>query len=244
MHIPDRDDYDRLDEWVTEVADGMEVSEQIIWEIVEELKSGASAITKDKTTLLRRLLEHHTVYMNAQISEQGQPDLNCKIQLFGGETPVYEYQYPSHNVIDLNSSQKEELSEIIAEENMTKQSEGERYLAAFLPENDLDEEVRIINRILQEVHNVSIDEIGKAIEVRGKKRYSWTDEQELKENIQQISADGPHRNQDSQEQRSTTEVTKPTKEEKEYDEWIFCQECGERITSPDENPRFCSDCRE
>lgn len=243
MSVPDRDEYDSLNEWVTGVADATGVAEKTIWDIVEEIRPGASAVTKNKATLLRRLLEHHIVYMETLINEHGQPDLDCKIQLYVDDTPIYEFQYPGHNVVDLHDHKKAKLSEIIAEEGLTKQAEGERYLAALLPEGGLEEEVRIIIRILEEVHDISVDDVERAIEIRGQKQYSWTDEQELKENIQQISTGEFQLDQSSQKGPSTTEAISSGREKKDYDEWIFCQTCGEKIATPDENPRYCSDCR-
>lgn len=246
MTIPNRGDFDAIDEWVTQVAEQADISQDIVWAIVEEFKPGAKAATEsDKSSLLRRLLNHHEHYMNAHIEACGRPDADCKIQLFVKDEAIYEFQYPTHNAIKLDKEQKEVLHDIIADEDMGIQAEGEHFIAAFLRQGGVDENLRTISRVLREVYESSIVDIEQAIEIRDADEFTWTDTEELQENIEHITRTGIQcEERGPSGTGSRSKRTDVQQQVREYDSWIFCQKCGDRIESPNENPRFCSECRD
>jgi hypothetical protein len=242
MSVPDRSEYDGLEEWVEGVVDATGVSEDIVWAIIYGVKPGASAVTtSDNGKLLRRLLRYHSEYMQAHLEEHGRPDADCKVQIFFDDKVVYEFLLPSHNVVDLNEGQKQQAKEIFADEGMDIQSEGDCYLTGFLPEGEVDDEVRVIARVLDRVYESDFGDIDRAVEIRGQQRFSWTDERDAEENIADVSTGSSRVREDAADGTSNGS---PTGQNRNYDSWIFCQNCGERVNDPEENPRFCSNCRE
>lgn len=245
MTVPNRSDFDAIDEWVTQVAEQVDVPQNIIWQIVEELKPGAKAVSEGgKSSLLRRLLDHHEQYMKAHVEAHGRPDADCKIQIFVDGECIYEFQYPTHNPIKLDEDQKEILRDIIADEGIEIQAEGNHFIAGFLPDSGIDENLRVMSRVIGEVYYSSIADIEKAIEIRGADEFVWTDTEELQKNTERITKTGiQSENRELTRKSSRRERTEVPEQAKEYDSWIFCQNCGNRIENPNENPRFCSGCR-
>lgn len=220
MTIPSRDQFDTLEEWVDAVSESLDVPAEHIWDIVEELKPGAKvAATGDPAERLKRLFRHHSKYMQNQLEDVGRPDPDCWIDVYLDGENKYQFLWPGHNATSLDSEMKERMLSIVDDEGMEIQSEGENYVAAFLSKSDPEEDVRIAGRILEEVYDADFSDIEKAVEVRGEDRFSWSDE---------LSANGSENS---------------SREDEEYDSWVFCQSCGERISDPETNPRFCEKCR-
>lgn len=241
MPVPDRGEYDGLEEWVEGVANATGVSENTVWAIVDGVKPGASAAaTSDNGRLLRQLLRYHGEYMQAHLEEHGRPDADCKVQILLNHKVVYEFLSPSHNVVGLNEEQKQRTKEIFAQEGMDIQAEGERYVSGFLPEGEVDDEVRVIGRVLDRVYESEIGEIDRAVEIRGQQKFSWTDERDTEDNLRALSTDSSRTGEETAGDNSDASSTG---QNRQYDSWIFCQNCGERVNDPEENPRFCSDCR-
>lgn len=243
MPMPNRSDYSDLNNWVAAVASETGISEDLIWGIVDEIKPGASAASlSDKSTKLRQLLKHHCQYMEKYIEELDRVDAGCYIDLYINGEITYQYLYPNHNLTGLDTQQKNRAHEIIEEERMEIADENEKHLTAFLQEGGLDEDLRLINRFLDGVYASQIDDIERAVEVRGQERFSWTDEQ-VTDNLEKDSIQIPQEQQASEEPNYESKSTSKSTENQGYDTWVFCQECGDRIDDPNENARFCSTCR-
>jgi len=265
MSLPKRSEFEGLGGWVSAVADETDLPEETVWEIVEEFRPGASAVAADDAgEMFRRLLEEHTMYMRAYVDEYGHPDRNCKIQIFVEDSCVYEFRWPSHNIIDLEASQKEEVSQMLEDEEFTLQSEGDHYLTGFLEEGGVDNELRLITRVLQRLYGVPPGEADTVIEQRHTDQLSWTDDERIEANIEDLQdgtlpermkhddagfATAPNSRSDGSENRTDhsgaghSETVDSEQQSNEYDDWVFCQICGEQIDDPSENPRFCVDCR-
>lgn len=182
MEVPPRDDYETLEEWVEAVAESVDVSTELLWEVIDELKPGAKAAKGgDKAELLRQLFEYHANYMQRSIENVGQPDIDCWLDIYLDGKSKYQFLWPSHNAAMLDDGMKEQMNTIVEEEQMQIQSEDDHFITAFNTESSIDEELRIAGHILNEVYNAGFDEIERAIEVRGDEQISWTDQGKLQD---------------------------------------------------------------
>lgn len=187
--LPNYDDFDNAIDWVEAISDSTRIEENILWEIIEQLKPGLQKFSlslkdSEKASKLKSLFEIHMKRLWEGEGGKIKDVYWIKIYFpFEGKIgDFYEFNWGEHNLLNLTKEMEKLSQKIIKEEGLEiageMDTDNNRKAIGVYSEGvmDVEEMLRITYRILNEVYEINIEEIEQAIEVSdsGKELY-WSD---------------------------------------------------------------------
>lgn len=174
--IPDRAEFTSTANWLERVADETGSEFDVLEAVVSELKPGLVSLLPDsrKRRRLQRLLKRHADHMTA-VEGDDEAWIDLYFERDGEVDRYYQYTMLNHNLARATEEEAEILKLIAKEEEMDV-TEGENYvMATQLDWEGVEEELRLLAKILDEVYGVAIEDIERAVERRGGESIAWTE---------------------------------------------------------------------
>lgn len=177
--VPSRENFTTLDEWVNATLENTDIQEETLWDIVEEFAPGARLMTGgEKEVKLLNLLGHHHEKLVAAGDDPGPaPFINLYFPFEGEVESKYQFQWGAYNAVDLNNEGETAFREIIEDEELDIMIEDESHITASDFEWTPEETLRVSSQILNQVYEVTIEEVERAVEVDGEtgEETAWTE---------------------------------------------------------------------
>ncbi|ELZ06802.1 hypothetical protein [Natrialba aegyptia] len=175
--IPRQTDYDSTTEWLETVADETDTDFEVLKAVGTQLRPELISLPEsDKRDQLQRLLKEHTEFM-AEVEGDADAWIDIYFERDGEIDNYYQYLMMSHNLTRVTDEEVEAMKEVNEEEDMDLdvQPEHDFVMGTQLDWEGVEEELRLVRKILNEVYGVGIDDIERAEEQRNGKIISWTE---------------------------------------------------------------------
>lgn len=175
--IPRQADFDSTVRWLETVADETDTNYEVLKAVATQLRPELISLPEsDKREQLTRLLKEHTEFMTEL---EGQADAWIDIYFDrGGEVSnYYQYSMMNHNLTRVTDEEIEAMRGVAEEEDMDLdvQPEQSYVMGTQLDWGGVEEELRLVRKILNEVYGVDIDDIERAEEYREGDTITWNE---------------------------------------------------------------------
>ena len=175
--IPRKADFRSTTEWLENVADETDTDFEVLESITTQLRPELISLPdSDKRYQLQELLKEHTEYMT-EVEGDAYAWVNFYFERDGKVDKYYQYSMMSHNLARVTEDELESMKEVAEEEDMDVENQIE-YNFVTSEQFDWDgveEELRLVVKVLREVYGIDIDELERVEEERESETISWTE---------------------------------------------------------------------
>jgi hypothetical protein len=175
--IPRQADFDSTTEWLETVAKDTDTDFEVLKAVTTQLRPELVSLPEsDKRDQLQSLLKEHTDYMT-EVEGDADAWIDIYFERDGEVDNYYQYSMMSHNITRVTEEEAEAMEEVAEEEEMdlTGQVEHNFVTGTQLDWEGVEEELRLVRKVLNEVYGVDIDDIERAEEERNGDIISWTE---------------------------------------------------------------------
>ena len=176
-NIPRRDDFEKTTEWLqavsTETDADFEVLEAVAIQLRPELLDLPDSGKREK---LQRLLKDHTDFMT-EAEGGANAWIDIHFERDGEVDCYYQYTMMNHNLTMVKEEEVEAMKAVADEEgiDLDIQPEQNYVMGTQLDWDGMEEELRLIRKVLNEVYDIDIEDIERAEEQREGDLISWTE---------------------------------------------------------------------
>lgn len=175
--IPRHADFDSTTDWLETVAEETDTDFEVLKAVATQLRPELMSLPEsDKREQLQRLLKEHTDYMT-EVEGDADAWIDIYFERDGEVDNYYQYSMMSHNITRVTEGEAEAMREVAEEEDMDLDGEIEQNYVTGTQLNwgGVEEELRLVRKVLNEVYGIDIGDIERAEEYRNGDIISWTD---------------------------------------------------------------------
>jgi len=175
--IPRKADLESTTEWLQTVADETDTDFKVLKSITTQLRPELISLPdSEKRYQLQQLLKEHTEFMT-EVEGDADAWIDFYFERDGEIDSYYQYSMMSHNLARVTERELESMKEVAEEEDMDVENQIEHnfVIAEQFDWNGVEEELRLVRKVLSEVYDVDIDELERVEEEREGETISWTD---------------------------------------------------------------------
>jgi len=175
--IPRQADFDSTTEWLETVADETDTDFEVLKAVATQLRPELVSLPEsDKREQLQRLLKEHTDFMS-EVEGDANAWIDIRFERDGEVSNYYQYTIMNHNITRVTDEEIEAMREVAEEEDMDLdiQPEDNFVMGTQLDWDGVEEELRLVRKVLNKVYGVDIDDIERAEEEREGDIISWTE---------------------------------------------------------------------
>lgn len=170
-------EFDTTSEWLEAVASETGTDVEVLQAVATQLRPDLMSLpSSEKRDQLQRLLKAHTDHMS---ESEGETDawIEFYFERDGEVDDYYQYTMMTHNLTRVTEEEVERIQEVAEEEDMDLDAQPELNfaMATQLDWEGVEEELRLVAKVLREVYDVEIADLERAEEVRGQDTISWTE---------------------------------------------------------------------
>jgi hypothetical protein len=174
--IPRRKEFDSTTEWLRSVAEETDTPYEVLTAVAVQLRPELISLPEsDKRDQLQRLLKSHTDFMT---EEEGNANAWIDLYFDRGDGVVdvfYQYSMMTHNLPKATEEVIEAMGELAEEEDIALTVDDHFVMGSQLDWDGVEEELRLVRKILTRIYDVDIDDIVQAEEQRDGELISWTE---------------------------------------------------------------------
>jgi len=175
--IPRKADFESTTEWLQNVADETDTDFKVLKSITTQLRPELVSLPdSEKRYQLQQLLKEHTEFMT-EVEGDADAWIDFYFERDGKIDSYYQYSMMSHNLARVTERELESMKEVAEEEDMDVENQIEYnfVIAEQFDWNGVEEELRLVIKVLREVYDVEIDELERVEEERESETISWTE---------------------------------------------------------------------
>lgn len=175
--VPDRGGFETTNDWLEAVAEetgaDLGVLESVVGKVRPELMSLPDS---EKMMQLQRLLDAHIEFMT-DVEGDAEAWVDVYFERDGEVDNYYQYLMMTHNLARVKEEEVERFREVAEDEDMELEDyEGENFTMAHQYDwEGVEDELRLVLRILDDVYGVGVEDIVRAEEQREGEVIPWTD---------------------------------------------------------------------
>jgi len=175
--IPRKADFETTTEWLETVADETDTDFEVLESVTTQLRPELISLpNSEKRDQLQQLLKEHTDYMT-EVEGDADAWINFYFERDGKVDKYYQYSMMSHNLARVTEGELESMKEVAEEEEMDVENQIEHNFvtAQQLDWDGVEEELRLVRKVLSEVYGVDINDLERVEEQREGETISWTE---------------------------------------------------------------------
>lgn len=175
--IPRQANFDSTTQWLKTVADETDTDFEVLKAVATQLRPELVSLPEsDKREQLTRLLKEHTEFMT-DVEGDANAWIDIHFERDGEVSNYYQYSMMNHNLVMPTEEEIEAMKEVAEEEHMDLDIQPENNFVAGvqLTWDGVEEELRLVRKVLTEVYGVDLDDIERAEEQREGDIISWTE---------------------------------------------------------------------